>query len=163
MKSVLMKLSAAAFGVALLAGCASIGVKAHKGAVVDPQLASAIQPGVDNKASVEKTLGRPSFTGQFTPNDWYYVSRDTNQFAFRNPRVKQQTVYRVRFDQAGNVIGVDKSGKEMIAAVEPGLLKCWPTAPSWPHSNPQQKIGAIAISDYETASDVVVSMSMFPP
>jgi outer membrane protein assembly factor BamE (lipoprotein component of BamABCDE complex) len=123
MKSVLMKLSVAVFGAALLAGCASIGVKAHKGAVVDPQLAGAIQPGVDNKASVEKTLGRPSFTGQFTPNDWYYVSRDTNQFAFRNPRVKQQTVYRVRFDQAGNVIGVDKSGKEMIAAVEPANRK----------------------------------------
>jgi len=123
MKSVLMKLSAAVFGAALLAGCASIGVKAHKGAVVDPQLAGAIQPGVDNKASVEKTLGRPSFTGQFTPNDWYYVSRDTNQFAFRNPRVQQQTVYRVRFDQAGNVIGVDKSGKEMIAAVEPANRK----------------------------------------
>jgi outer membrane protein assembly factor BamE (lipoprotein component of BamABCDE complex) len=123
MKSVLMKLSVAVFGAALLAGCASIGVKAHKGAVVDPQLAGAIQPGVDNKASVEKTLGRPSFTGQFTPNDWYYVSRDTNQFAFRNPRVQQQTVYRVRFDQAGNVIGVDKSGKEMIAAVEPANRK----------------------------------------
>ena len=123
MKSVLMKLSVAAFGAVLLAGCASIGVKAHKGAVVDPQLASAIQPGVDNKASVEKTLGRPSFTGQFTPNDWYYVSRDTNQFAFRNPRVKQQTVYRVRFDQAGNVLAVDKSGKDMIAAVEPAHRK----------------------------------------
>jgi outer membrane protein assembly factor BamE (lipoprotein component of BamABCDE complex) len=123
MKSALMKLSMAVFGAALLAGCASIGVKAHKGAVVDPQLASAIQPGVDNKASVEKTLGRPSFTGEFTPNDWYYVSRDTNQFAFRNPRVKQQTVYRVRFDQAGNVIGVDKSGKELIAAVEPAHRK----------------------------------------
>jgi len=123
MKSVLMKLSAAVFGAALLAGCASIGVKAHKGAVVDPQLAGAIQPGVDNKASVEKILGRPSFTGQFTPNDWYYVSRDTNQFAFRNPRVKQQTVYRVRFDQAGNVLAVDKSGKDMIAAVEPAHRK----------------------------------------
>jgi outer membrane protein assembly factor BamE (lipoprotein component of BamABCDE complex) len=123
MKSALMKLSAAAIGAALLAGCASMGVKAHKGAVVDQQLASAIQPGVDNKASVEKTLGRPSFTGQFTPNDWYYVSRDTNQFAFRNPRVQRQTVYRVRFDQAGNVIGVERSGKELIAAVEPANRK----------------------------------------
>jgi outer membrane protein assembly factor BamE (lipoprotein component of BamABCDE complex) len=123
MKSALMKLSAAATGAALIAGCASMGVKAHKGAVVDQQLASAIQPGVDNKASVEKTLGRPSFTGQFTPNEWYYVSRDTNQFAFRNPRVQRQTVYRVRFDQAGNVIGVDRSGKELIAAVEPANRK----------------------------------------
>jgi outer membrane protein assembly factor BamE (lipoprotein component of BamABCDE complex) len=117
MKVALLKLSTAALAAALLAGCA--GVRAHKGAVVDPQLASAIQPGVDNKASVEKTLGRPSFTGQFTPNDWYYVSRDTNQFAFRNPRVAQQTVYRVRFDQAGNVTAIDKTGKELIAAISP--------------------------------------------
>ena len=66
---VALKLSVAVLAATLLAGCA--GVRAHKGAVVDPQLASAIQPGVDNKASVEKTLGRPSFIGQFTPNDWY--------------------------------------------------------------------------------------------
>src|SRR6476660_2448562 len=105
----------------LVSGCAQTHL--HKGVVLDPQLAAGIQPGVDNKNSVEKTLGRPSFTGQFTPNDWYYVSRDTNQFAFRNPRVKQQSVYRVRFDQAGNVTAVDKSGKEMIAAVEPAHRK----------------------------------------
>ena len=121
MKLVLLKISAAVFSAALLAGCA--GVRAHKGAVVDPQLASAIQPGVDNKASVEKTLGRPSFTSQFSPNEWYYVSRDTNQFAFRNPRVSQQSVYRVRFDPAGNVIGIDKSGKELIAAIDPADRK----------------------------------------
>lgn len=119
MKALFPKLSTAMIGAALLAGCASFGVKAHKGAVVDPQLASAIQPGVDNKASVEKTLGRPSFTGQFTPNDWYYVSRDTNQFAFRNPRVKQQSVYLVRFDSAGNVASVQKTGMELIAHINP--------------------------------------------
>lgn len=117
MKVALLKLSTGVLAAALLAGCA--GVRAHKGAVVDPQIAAAIQPGVDNKASVEKTLGRPSFTGQFTPNDWYYLSRDTTQFAFRNPRVNKQTVYRVRFDAAGNVAAVDRTGKELIASVEP--------------------------------------------
>jgi len=123
MKVALHSVTVTLLGAALLAGCASFGVKAHKGSVVDSQLASAIQPGIDNKASVEKTLGRPSFTGQFTPNDWYYVSRDTNQFAFRNPRVVKQTVYRVRFDQAGNVTSVDTSGKELIAAVDPSNRK----------------------------------------
>ena len=121
MKVALHSVTVTLLGAALLAGCA--GVRAHKGAVVDPQLASAIQPGIDNKASVEKTLGRPSFTGQFTPNDWYYLSRDTNQFAFRNPRVAKQTVYRVRFDQAGNVASVDTTGKELIAAVDPSNRK----------------------------------------
>jgi outer membrane protein assembly factor BamE (lipoprotein component of BamABCDE complex) len=113
----LSKVSPALIAAALLTGCA--GVQAHKGAVVDPQLASGIQPGVDNKDSVEKTLGRPSFAGQFNANDWYYVSRDTNQFAFRNPRVREQTIYRVSFDPAGNVVAVQKSGKEMIAHLQP--------------------------------------------
>jgi len=123
MKLASLKVTAVMLGAALLAGCANLGVQSHKGAVVDPQLASAIQPGVDNKASVEKTLGRPTFTGQFTPNDWYYVSRDTNTFAFRNPRVTKQTVYRVRFDQAGNVASVQTAGKDMIASVDPADRK----------------------------------------
>jgi len=101
----------------LVAGCAT--TRAHKGVVLDQQLVSTIQPGVDNKASVEKLLGRPSFVGQFTPNDWYYFSRDTNQVAFRNPRVSKQTVLHVRFDQGGNVTGLEHSGKELVLGLDP--------------------------------------------
>ena len=116
MKVALFRVSAVALAV-LLAGCAA--QRAHKGTVIDRQLASAIQPGVDNKASVEKLLGRPSFTGEFTPNDWYYVSRDTIQLAFRNPRVSQQTVLHVSFDPKGNVVAVDRTGKELVMNVDP--------------------------------------------
>ena len=101
----------------ILGGCAQI--RQHKGVVLDSQLAAGIQPGVDNKESVEKTLGRPSFTGQFTSNDWYYVSRDVNQVAFRNPHVTKQTVLHVRFDQKGNVASVDRTGKELVMNVKP--------------------------------------------
>jgi outer membrane protein assembly factor BamE (lipoprotein component of BamABCDE complex) len=101
----------------LAAGCASN--RAHKGAVIDPQLASSIQPGTDNKASVQKLLGTPTLTGEFTPNDWYYVSRDTNQLAFRNPRVTDQLVMLVRFDQAGNVASVQRTGKALVLGVNP--------------------------------------------
>lgn len=102
---------------ALLAGCA--GTRAHKGAVLDPQLVSSIQSGVDNKASVTKLLGTPTYTGQFTPDDWYYVSRDTNQFAFRNPRVSKTKVLHVRFDGAGNVTSIQETGKELVLNVDP--------------------------------------------
>jgi len=101
----------------LLAGCAQM--RAHKGVVLDPQLASGIQAGVDNKDSVEKLLGRPTFTGQFTPIDWYYVSRDVNQVAFRNPRVTKQTVLIVRFDQKGNVASVQRTGRELVMNLDP--------------------------------------------
>ncbi len=114
-----MAMSAAA----LLAGCSSLGVRDHRGAVIDKELASAIQVGVDNKDSVSKTLGRPTFTGHFAPNDWYYVARDTKTLAFRDPKVLDQTVLHIRFDQAGNVTRVDRTGKELIASVDPASGK----------------------------------------
>ena len=121
MKSTLVRISALALAAASVGGCA--GVLAHKGAVIDSQLAGSLQPGIDNKASVEKLLGRPSFTGQWNANEWYYVSRDTKQVAFRNPRVRKQAVVLVKFDQAGNVSSIQRSGKEYVAGLDPTSRK----------------------------------------
>ena len=107
----------ALIGVALLSGCA--GTREHRGQVIDKELASGIQVGVDNKDSVTRTLGRPTFTGQFDPNDWYYIARDTATLAFRLPRITDQTILHVRFDQAGNVSAVGQTGKETIASINP--------------------------------------------
>lgn len=119
MKAALLKGVIGVSAAVLLAGCSSMGVRDHRGAVIDKELASAIQVGVDNKDSVTKTLGRPTFIGQFAANDWYYVSRDTRTVAFRDPKVINQTVLHVRFDPAGNVSRVDHSGKELIASIDP--------------------------------------------
>lgn len=117
-----MSVSFRALGALILAGTtltACSGYRESRGYILDQELASSVQPGVDNKESVQRTLGRPTFTGQFDPNEWYYVSRQTNALAFRKPRVTDQTVLRVRFDQAGNVAAVDRSGKEMVVAINP--------------------------------------------
>lgn len=115
----MVKRNIAAIVAAGLAVSACSGIREHRGFVIDPVLADSIQVGVDNKESVTRTLGRPTFTGQFDPNDWYYVSRNTTQLAFRDPKVTDQLVVRVQFDQAGNVTAVQKTGKELIAKVEP--------------------------------------------
>ena len=117
MKSAVSKIAVAVMGGALLAGC--MGIRDHRGAVIDKELASAIQVGTDNKESVAKTLGRPSFVGQFNPNDWYYVSRDTKSVALSGVGVVDQTILHVRFDAAGNVTGVDRTGRELIASINP--------------------------------------------
>ena len=101
----------------LVTGCA--GYREKRGYIADPQLSASIQPGVDNKASVEKTLGRPTFTGEFDQSTWYYVSRSTSTYAFRKPRVMDQTVMRVKFDQAGNVSTIDRTGRELVVNVNP--------------------------------------------
>jgi outer membrane protein assembly factor BamE (lipoprotein component of BamABCDE complex) len=109
-------LAAAAAGL-LLGGCSKI--EDRTGYVVDEALVTAIQPGVDNKESVMSTLGRPSFTGQFNENDWYYVSRSSKNLAFNMPHPNAQTILRVRFDQTGNVTAVDRRGMEQVASINP--------------------------------------------
>lgn len=108
---------AAALVIALAGGCASI--EDHRGYMVDQVLIDSVQPGVDNKLSVEQALGRPTFVSQFGEPVWYYVAVDTKQGPFQAPETHQQTVLRVRFDSAGNVVGVDRQGMEKVVEIDP--------------------------------------------
>ena len=112
-------LLALGLGAVLISGCASF--RDHQGYLVDEQLVSAIQPGIDNRDSVAGTLGRPTFTGQFDRDqrDWYYVSRDTRAAAFTMPRPSAQTTLHIRFDQAGNVESVQRTGAELAVNINP--------------------------------------------
>ncbi|MFN3943795.1 MAG: outer membrane protein assembly factor BamE [Allosphingosinicella sp.] len=110
--------TALALGVLILAaGCAP--VRDRQGHILDETLVAGIQPGVDNRDSVSQTLGRPTFTGQGDDNVWYYVSRNTRNMAFHLPRPSDQLVLRIRFDEAGNVAAVDRTGLEYAANIDP--------------------------------------------
>lgn len=104
-------------GAMTMAGCTQ--VRGHQGYIADEVLMSAIQAGVDNRQSVEASLGRPTFTGQFDNDTWYYLSRDTRQYGFSTPRPREQQVMRVKFDAAGNVSSVDRTGLELVASISP--------------------------------------------
>ncbi|CAN5467680.1 outer membrane protein assembly factor BamE [soil metagenome] len=111
-------LAVGVIGLALMAsGCTRI--RTHQGYQVDKLLVDSIQPGIDNRASVEATLGRPTFAAQFGQGDWYYVSRDMRQLAFASPKPVDQTVLRVRFDGAGNVATIDRTGLDQVAHISP--------------------------------------------
>ena len=103
--------------LALTAGCASI--KDHRGYYADPALITSIQPGIDNKLSVEKTLGRPTFVSEFGAPSWYYVATNTAQAPFGRPRTTEQSILKVNFDAAGNVSKVDLSGAEKVVRLSP--------------------------------------------
>jgi outer membrane protein assembly factor BamE (lipoprotein component of BamABCDE complex) len=101
----------------LLGGCAQI--KDRQGYVMDENLVASVQPGIDNRDSVTGSLGRPTFVGEFDQRDWYYVSRETRNLGFNMPRPVAQTVLHIRFDEAGNVVSVDKTGMEKVASITP--------------------------------------------
>lgn len=120
MRKVGLKVRTAGIALALAAlvgGCTSI--RDHRGYLIDQALIDSVQPGIDNRVSVEKTLGRPTFESQFGEKDWYYLSQTVKTPPFRRARTSEQTVMRVRFDPAGNVAGVDKRGIEQVASISP--------------------------------------------
>jgi len=104
-------------GALALGGCSRI--KTNTGYIIDEQLVASVQPGVDNRASVQKLLGRPTFTAQFDAREWYYVSRNATQLAFLNPRPKTQSIITVSFDAKGNVAKVERRGLEKVANLTP--------------------------------------------
>jgi outer membrane protein assembly factor BamE (lipoprotein component of BamABCDE complex) len=115
--SQIIGLTAITAALALTSGCTRL--RAQQGYIGDATLLTSVQPGVDNKESVQASLGRPTFVGQFDQNDWYYYSRQTKQLAFAQPRAAEQSVVKVRFDNAGNVASVTTTGKELISNISP--------------------------------------------
>jgi outer membrane protein assembly factor BamE (lipoprotein component of BamABCDE complex) len=109
-------------GAALLllftGGCSRI--REHQGFILQPLIVQSILPGIDNRKSVEGSLGRPTFTSQFGPERWYYVSRTTRQYAFSNPKADAQVMYTLEFDKAGNVTSVaDDITLQNVANISP--------------------------------------------
>jgi outer membrane protein assembly factor BamE (lipoprotein component of BamABCDE complex) len=56
-----------------------------------------------SQAEVMAALGSPSATGTFDPRVWYYISKRTETMAFFKPRVTEQKVIEIQFDNDGIV------------------------------------------------------------
>jgi outer membrane protein assembly factor BamE (lipoprotein component of BamABCDE complex) len=100
-----------------LSGCSSI--LESRGYIIDQALMDSVQPGIDNQASVEGAMGRPTFTSEYGEPTWYYVSSITGRKPFRDPRIREHTVLAVRFDDAGRVVEVERTGMERVAFLNP--------------------------------------------
>jgi outer membrane protein assembly factor BamE (lipoprotein component of BamABCDE complex) len=120
MRHALVVISLIAAGLTT-SGCSRI--RQNQGYLVDETLLTSIQPGVDNRDSVAKTLGRPTFSAQFDAKEWYYISRITGQYAFAQPKVLSQSILVVTFDAAGNVEKVERRGMEQVARINPEAEK----------------------------------------
>ena len=119
LKSVRQMTAVVLLAVIGLGASACVPLRTHQGYVVDPDLVNSVQPGTDTRQSVLAVLGKPSFTSEFNQGDWYYVSRDARNFAYNNPRVREQLTLRISFDDKGVVSAVRRSGAEQVASVSP--------------------------------------------
>jgi outer membrane protein assembly factor BamE (lipoprotein component of BamABCDE complex) len=94
----------AAVAALSLSGCFGYTVD-QRGNLPDPEKIAALQPGTTTKDQVIKILGSPSSGSTFDDKTWYYISRKTQQVAFLQPKVLDQQVLIVAFDD-NNVVKV---------------------------------------------------------
>lgn len=93
------------------AGCAPMSES--RGNALDPALVEEIEPGRHDRAQVAQILGTPSSTSAFDKNTWYYISKNTEQMAFFDPKIVGQKVIVVKFDESGLVSEIKEyDGKE---------------------------------------------------
>jgi outer membrane protein assembly factor BamE (lipoprotein component of BamABCDE complex) len=99
------------------AGCSTI--PNNQGYIVDTDLIESVQPGVDTKGSIAKSLGRPTEVSMWDDNVWYYISRNTGQRAFFRPVPTGQNILIVTFGEDDVVKSVERRGLENVVSVDP--------------------------------------------
>jgi len=112
-----MGVAAMIAAASLVGGCTSL--RSHQGYIIDADLVNSVQPGVDNRASVLQTLGKPSFASQFNTGDWYYIARDSRNLAYLNPKPKSQLTLKIAFTNQGVVRDITRTGVDRVAAISP--------------------------------------------
>ena len=100
-------LAAAALSVA---ACTPV-VRVH-GFAPDQISLEAVQAGIDTRGSVRRKVGRPSSTGVFTDNGWYYVSTTIEHLGYYDPEVIDRRVVAITFDERDVVTSVNTYGLE---------------------------------------------------
>ena len=73
---------------------------------------SAIETGIDTRASIETRLGRPTNTGLLTDSDWYYIQTTFEHLTYNPPEITDRQVVAIGFDEEGVVQSVDRYGLE---------------------------------------------------
>ena len=95
--------ASAALGLALGACEATVDVRGY---VPHAEQLEKLQPGVQNRQDVNDLLGTPSTVAMFKDETWLYISRKTSTVSFMTPKVLEQHVVAVDFDDRGVVADI---------------------------------------------------------
>jgi len=112
----------ASLALVLVAGLAVTACgngRAVRGYIFDTELADAILAGVDNRQSVQSTLGTPTVAATFSDDTWYYVSTTVRIRPVFWPDAKFHRVMAVRFNEQGVVENVNNYDMSDMVNVSP--------------------------------------------
>ena len=89
-----------------LVGCSA--TYRNSGYVPSDEELSDIAIGVDDRGSVEETVGRPVSQGMIADRAWYFVGARWEYFAYRAPQEIDRQVVAISFDDGGTVRNIER-------------------------------------------------------
>ena len=95
----------------------------NRGYVPDPTALDRVRPGGQTRGDVADILGTPSSVTPFSDDTWIYIQRKTSTVAFFEPKVLEQNVVVVAFDDAGLVQDVRRYKLEDGKLIDPVTRK----------------------------------------
>lgn len=111
-------------GVSLvLAAAACSPTIENRGYVPDTEALDRVKPGGQTRNDVAELLGTPSSVTPFSDDTWIYIQRKTSTLAFFEPRVLEQNVVVVDFDDTGLVRDVRRYTLEDGKLIDPVTRK----------------------------------------
>lgn len=102
-----------------IASTACSNSRSVRGYIFDAELANAITAGVDNRQSVESTLGTPTIRATFSNDVWYYVSTTVKVRPVFWPEAKQHRVLAVGFNESGVVEKIENFDLSHMRDINP--------------------------------------------
>lgn len=101
----------------LLGGCTPT-ITQH-GYVPNEDRIASIRTALDDRESIRAKLGSPSTLTAFGDETWLYVSRRVEEFAFYSPKVLEQQVVSINFNDRGFVQEVRRLSLEDGRLIDP--------------------------------------------
>ncbi len=86
-------------GALALAACTP--TVANRGNMIKDHQLVTLQPGVSTKSDVLRALGSPTTQDAFDENQWYYIGQTTAKKGVLDPKVTDERIILVSFNQEG--------------------------------------------------------------
>jgi outer membrane protein assembly factor BamE (lipoprotein component of BamABCDE complex) len=105
-RTVSLILAAALTAPLALAGCDNI--VDQRGFSATPGSVDKIEIGAQSREDIVRLVGSPSAIATFNPNVWYYISQKQETYAFMKPKITEQNVMQLTFNDTGRLQAVKK-------------------------------------------------------
>ena len=99
--------------IAVLVGACSPTVNT-RGNIVEDFRMREITPGVSTQTNVLKSLGSPTTKAPFDENIWYYIGQTMEKKGIFDPKVTEEKVVVVAFDEEGIVQTMEEIDSERL-------------------------------------------------